>query len=364
VTVAKHHNLIGGKLIAGDSVKLRAQNSKKNNYNQGKIDRHLQYIENKLNEYNQQLEENDPPAEKRAKIESAINKHLRHKEKYHKINQQITESGELQVSTSDPDSRQMILRGNITEVAYNTQTTVDAEHKLILDFKVTNQKDTNAMSEMVQRTTEIVEKSDFTVLYDKGYHTGEEIKAYHQMGVETLVAIPDRPSSSHAPDPEYNYDNFTYDHLTDTYTCPQGNELKSNGRWFDTKSSRFKQYRTPLCKTCPMISLCTRTKRNGRVIQRSECAESVERNRKMLDDNPHLYRQRQAIVEHPYGTIKRQWGYDHTLMKKGIERVSSDIGLIFIAYNMRRLINILGRLAGKAFYGLISGMIKLIMPFL
>lgn len=361
VTVAKHHNLIGGRLIAGDSVKLRAQNSKKNNYNDDKIKRHLQYIDNKINEYNSQLEKNDLAVEKKTEITTEINKQQQRREKYQKLNQQIQDSGQTQVSTSDPDSRQLIIRNNIAEVAYNTQTTVDADHKLILDFKVTNQKDTNAMSEMVKCTAEVLESNDFTALFDKGYHTGEEIKACHQMGVETLVAIPDRPSSSQAPDAQYNYDNFTYDYLTDTYTCPQGNALKSNGTWYDTKSSRFKQYRTPACKTCPVISLCTRTKRNGRVIQRQECIENVLRNQKAIEQNPQLYKKRQSIIEHTFGTIKRQWGYDHILMKKGIDRVSSDIGLIFLAYNLKRLINILGKEVIKPLFSLIFNCIEPIL---
>jgi len=164
VRIAKHFNLIGSKLLAGDSTKFRAQNSKKNNFNQSKIDRHLGYIENKLTEYNQALAENDGDDKK----------HNRRKDDYKKLEQQLNETGEVQVSTSDPDSRQMIIRNQITEVAYNVQTTVDAKHNLPIDYKVTNHNDKKAMGNMLQRAKTTLRNNDFTALYDKGYHTGTE----------------------------------------------------------------------------------------------------------------------------------------------------------------------------------------------
>ena len=138
VKIAKYFNLIGGTLVAGDSTKLRAQNSKKNNFNQKKIDRHLEYIENKLAEYEKALAENDGDKQE---IEKEIKKQNQRKDEYKKIEQQLKESGQPQVSTSDPESRQLITRNNITEVAYNAQTTVDDKHYLPIDYKVTNTND-------------------------------------------------------------------------------------------------------------------------------------------------------------------------------------------------------------------------------
>lgn len=143
VKVAKHFNIIGGTLIAGDSTKLRAQNSKKNNFNQKKISRHLEYIGNKLREYNEALAESD--GDNKRIIEEEIKKQEHRKAEYKKIETQLSESSEAQVSTSDPDSRQMITRNNITEVAYNLQTTVDAKNNLLVDYKVTNTNDSKAM---------------------------------------------------------------------------------------------------------------------------------------------------------------------------------------------------------------------------
>jgi len=137
VQIAKNFELIGGKLLAGDSTKLRAQNSKKNNFNQKKIDRHLAYIDNKLDEYNKKMADADndkdtddeTKRENISKIQSEIEKQNKRKESYQQIEKQLKESGETQISTSDPESRQMITRNNITEVAYNIQTSVDAKNK-------------------------------------------------------------------------------------------------------------------------------------------------------------------------------------------------------------------------------------------
>src|SRR5665647_431124 len=345
VQIAKHFDLIGGKLIAGDSTKLRAQNSKKNNYNQAKIDRHIAYIDNKLEEYSRALAEND--GDNQQIIQDKIEKQQQRKENYRNIENQLKESGENQISIYDPESRQIMIRNNITEVAYNVQTTVDAKNNIPIDFKVTNQNDSKAMGNMVRRTKSILGTNEFTVLYDKGYHTGSELKTAQELGVETIVAIPSLPSTSQAPNHDYNSECFNYDKETDTYTCPQGEVLRTNGTWYKEHDKRgnlmvFKQYRTRSCKTCPVHSQCTRSKK-GRILSRTTFAEYYEKNRKAYQEKEHLYKRRQAIVEHPYGTITRQWGFSYILTKKGMGRASSDVGFMFIAYNLRRIGNILTR---------------------
>jgi len=344
VQIARHFDLIGGKLIAGDSTKLRAQNSKKNNFNQAKIDRHLAYIDNKLEEYTRALAQND--GDNQHIIHEEIKKQQERKEQYKDLERQLRESGEKQISVTDPESRQIIVRNNIAEVAYNVQTTVDAKNNIPIDYKVTNENDSKAMGNMVQRAKSILSTNDFTVLYDKGFHTGSELKTAHELGVETIVAVPGVPSTSQAPDHGYNYEHFRYDKEADTYTCPQGHILTTNGSWYKQLSSSgsvswFKQYKTKACRKCPARSQCTRSKKE-RLIQRSEYAEYYERNLKNTLEKEHLYKRRQAIVEHPYGTIKRQWGFSYILTKKGISRAGSDVGFMFIAYNLRRIISILG----------------------
>jgi len=341
VRIAKHFNLIGGTLIAGDSTKFRAQNSKKNNFNQKKIDRHLEYIENKLDEYNKALSEND--GDSKEQLLQKINKQNKRKDEYKKIEKQLNDTGEPQVSTSDPESRQMIIRNNITEVAYNAQTSTDSKHNIPIDYLVTNENDSKAMGKMLRRAKSILHTNDFTALYDKGYHTGTEFDIAEKLGVDVMVAIPATPKSSQAPDPAYNVENFQYNEDDNTYTCPRGNILKTNGTWHQSKSgSQFQQYKTKECKNCPVLEKCTSSKKNGKIVQRRKYAQNIENNRQRIENDKDTYKRRQAIVEHPYGTIKRQWGFSYIITKKYLHRASADVGFMMVAYNLRRIINILG----------------------
>lgn len=338
VQLAKDFNLIGGKLIAGDSTKLRAQNSKKNNFNPKKIERHLTYIDNQLKQHNQELAAADGDAKK--EIQQEINKHQNRKEFYHNLSKQLEQSGEKQISTSDPESRQMITRNNITEVAYNIQTTTDDKHCIPIDYKLTDTNDSKAMGNMLQRSKTILRNNDFTALYDKGYHTGSEFKTADDLGIDVMVAIP--APASQAPDPAYNVEKFTYHKEGDYYTCPQENKLTTPGTWHKARTYQFKRYTTKDCIECPVKDLCTKAK-YGKAIQRSEYAELIGQNKNRIEKNKDYYRRRQAIVEHPYGTIKRQWGFNYIITKKYKERASADVGLMFIAYNLRRIMNIVGK---------------------
>lgn len=345
VKMAQYFKLIGAQLIAGDSTKLRAQNSKKNNYNQKKIDRHLAYIDNKLEEYQKALKENDGDKEE---IKEEIKKQEKRKKEYQNLEQKLKESGQPQISTSDPDSRHLITRNNITEVAYTAQTIVDAENNIPIDYKITNSNDKKAMGNMLRRTKSILRHNTFTALFDKGYHTGSELAIADSMNINTIVAIPSLSGASHAPNLDYDVENFTYNKENDTYTCPQGHILTSNKYWHNAKNSlgevsyRFKNYTTKQCKTCKVRELCTKSAANGKQVRRSEYSQNIENNKKRLLRSKKIYKRRQAIVEHPYGTIKRQWGFNYIITKKYFERAEADFGLIMTAYNLRRIFNLVG----------------------
>src|SRR5215217_7658620 len=341
VSIAKQFALIGGKLIAGDSTKLRAQNSKKNNFNEDKIAQHLQYIERRLDAYNGALEEADSEENKKV-IQTQINKQNDRKNRYNKCREQLLQSGQPQISTSDPDSRQLLIRNHITEVAYNVQTTVDEKSKVTLDYKVTAENDSKAMGPMLRRAKTILGHSEFTALYDKGYHTGSELKKGARMGIELMVAIPG--VASFAPDQRYNVERFYYDEQYDTYTCPQGEVLCTNGNWYVKSDHGYvvKHYKTNKCTTCPAVALCTRNKK-GRLIERSEYQPYVDQNRRNIERHPATYKRRQAIIEHTYGIVKRQWGFYFICTKKGIKRAAADVGLMFTALNLRRLMNIVDK---------------------
>ena len=352
VQLAKNFDLIGGKLIAGDGTKLRAQNSKKNNFNPKKIDRHIAYIDEKLNEYTTILanEDKDLTEERKAELQAKIDKHKENKTTYQEYQKQLEKSGETQISVSDPESRHMITRNNITEVAYNVQSTVDAKHNLPIDFKVTNQNDSKAMGNMVRRAKTILGNNNFTALYDKGYHTGTEFDYANKHGVEVMVAIPD--VASHAPDMAFDVEHFQYSKENDEYTCPAGQKLTTNGRWYNKKhgktTNKMKHYKTNACLSCTLFERCTQNKK-GRLIERTEHADLIAANKERIEKNKEVYRKRQAIVEHPFGVIKRQWDFYYIMTKKTIKRASADVGLIFVCYNLRRIMNLVDKNLLKAY---------------
>lgn len=251
------------------------------------------------------------------KAQEKINQHLKHQEKYQELEKQLEASGEVQISTSDPESRQLVVRNMTTEVAYNLQSTADAKHNIPINYEITNENDSKAMGGMLEQAVETLGHNEFTAVFDKGYHTGTEFETADKLGVEVLVAVPDLPSSSMAPDPAYNISEFVYNQQEDTYTCPAGNTLKTNGRWYGKSRNhpgrkkqepiKMKQYKTDACKTCPVYDLCIRAKnKRGRVIERLVYAHLLEKNKQRMKEHYEIYRQRQAIVEHPFGTIKRQ----------------------------------------------------------
>ena len=342
VKLATHFELIGGALVAGDSTKLRAQNSKKNNFNPNKIERHIAYIDARLDEYNAILAKEDGDVHEKQSIAKKIKKHSIQKQKYIGYQNTIDTTGVTQISTSDPDSRQIMTRNNISEVAYTVQTTVDALHNIPIDFKVTNENDSKAMGGMLRRAKTILRHNNFTAIYDKGYHTGSEFDCANSLGIDVLVAIPG--VSAHAPDLAFDVEHFRYNKETDTYTCPANETLTTNGNWYAKKNgksiSQMKHYKTSACLSCKLFKKCTKNAK-GRLIERSQYADLIYQNKERIQNNYEIYRRRQAVVEHPYGVIKRQWDFYYIMTKKTIKRAAADVGLIFTAYNLRRIFNLI-----------------------
>ena len=341
VNLASYFELIGGSLVAGDSTKLRAQNSKKNNFNPAKIERHIAYIDNKLTEYNKVLAQEDGDESVKKEVASKVRKHQLQKDKYLNYKETIDTTGVTQISTSDPDSRQIMTRNNISEVAYNVQTVVDALHNIPIDFKVTNENDSKAMGGMLRRSKTILGHNNFVAIYDKGYHTGSEFAYAERLKIDVLVAIPS--VSAHAPDLAFDVEHFKYDLKTDSFTCPANQILTTNGNWYSKKNGKsvtqMKHYKTSACLSCELFKKCTKNAR-GRLIERSQHADLIYQNKVRIENNYEIYRRRQAIVEHPYGVIKRQWDFYYIMTKKSIKHASADVGLIFTAYNLKRIFNL------------------------
>lgn len=344
VSALNKNGFLGRKIVAIDGSKFRAVNSKKNNFNQKKINRQLSYIDEKIGQYIQELDKGDLSESETATVEQKISNHRKQKRKYKRLEKLLHESGLEQISTTDPDARSMVIHGQVVEVCFNVQAVVDDKHNLVVEYQPTNRNDKKALLAMARRAKAAMGVNTLTVLADKGYHNGEQLHSCAKEQVITYVAVPDPPRNSPIPTPEYYGEKFRYNKKKDTFTCPMGQTLKSNGHWYDRKYdeyiTRIKHYKTPKCKTCPALTQCT-SNAMGRILERSEYAEASERNTQRVRKQPSIYSARQQIIEHVFGTIKRQWGYDHILLK-GLRKNEGEFGLIYLVYNFRRIINILG----------------------
>ncbi len=348
VAFLKGENLLGGKAITTDGTKLRAQNNKKNNFNEAKFAKSLEYIESKVEEYVKELDECDALEDKQAselKKKDVTKKLAELKERqkdYTGMRAALIKSGEKQISMSDPESRSLPLNDVVTAVCFNVQAAADNKHSLIVEFDTINTGDQGQLCSMAGKAMEALGAEEITVLADKGYHTGKDLHDCREAHITTVVAYPEKSNKN--IDPAYQTSQFVYDKDQDAYTCPQGAALTTNGNQYDkVKKGRttysVKKYVTDQCLACVARLLCTKAK--SREIERSQYQDAVEENNKRADENLPLYKTRQQIIEHPFGTIKRSWGYTYTLLK-GIKKVNGEMAIIFTMYNIRRAMSILG----------------------
>ena len=347
VSFLKDADLVAGETIAIDGTKSRAHNSKKANFNQKKLDRHLAYIEEKAQQYLDELAQNDHSenSEKISNIQEKIERLKTNRIRYELLEAKLKLSGQPQISTTDEDSRTLLVQGQVVEVSYNIQAAVDDKYNLVVATHTINRNDRNALSAIAIEAKENLGVETFTALVDKGYHNGREIAKCREENIRTIVAYPALVNSNeNGTTKDYLVANFVYDAESDSYKCPANQVLKTTGRWHKKTRERdsygFKKYRTPACKECAVKSLCTGRK-DGREIERSQYADAVEENNRRYRENGQLYRKRQEINEHIFGTIKRQWGYNHTNLT-GLEKVNGEHSLIMLVYNIKRAMNILG----------------------
>lgn len=335
VCLLKDWELIEGKTIAIDSFKIRAQNALKNNFNQKKIDRHIEYIDNKIDEYQKELDQNDAELLKK-KIEQKIAYQQSKKENYKHLEKQLNNSGQSQISLTDPDARSVVLHRNIVNVGYCVQAGCDDKHKLFVNNDTGTVNDTNALSSMAIDAKELLGVETMNTLTDKGYTTAKHLDKCTKNGI-TPYSSPKEHSSQH--NGLYPMNDFIYNQQQDTYTCPDNQILNTNGSIYNKGNHKVKHYKTKACKNCTLRVHCTKNK-NGRFIERSIYQEALDENKKRVIQNPEYYRLRQQITEHQFGTLKRQWGFTFTLMK-GKQNVLSEVNLMMICYNLTRLISIL-----------------------
>jgi uncharacterized protein YutD len=346
VFLCKHLDLFGGELVAIDGSKFRAVNSKKRNFNEAKLRKKLKEIDEKIDMYFEELEYNDlqegnvnsPNAEE---LKSKIEQLKERREEYRKFLGELKDSGETQISLTDPDSRAMVNNQRI-EVCYNVEITVDSKHKLILDHEVTNEvKDSNQLSNMSERAKDILEVDELEVTADKGFYNAAEIKECVDDGIIPYIPEPGPNVSKriNVPEPPFYKREFRYDKEKDVYICPAGFELTLRNM-AEIHGKLMKLYKTNRCANCPFKDKCTRNPR-GRIIYRWEHEEILEEMKKRVEDDKDKIKERQCLVEHPFGTIKRSFNQGYVLMK-GLRKVGAELSLTILAYNIKRVINIVG----------------------
>lgn len=337
--LCKQMELFGGELVAVDGSKFRASNSRERNFTRQKLDKLISRIDQRIEEYLTQLEDGDqreaeikgPTAQElKEKIESLKNRKQTHQQRQDKLNQ----GGETQISLTDEDSRLMKTREG-SNVCYNVQMAVDSKHKLIVAFEATNAvNDFDQLASIAKQAKQELGVEKLEAVADMGYYDCGEVKECEEDGITVYMQKPLLNQNNGL----FTKDDFRYNAQKDVYVCPAREELGYK-REVKEKERQVRHYETSACRSCPKKSSCTKSKK--RTIKRLADEEVVERMTARVRAGPDKLRLRKQLVEHPFGTIKRSMGQGYFLMR-GKAKVGTEIGLTSMAYNMKRVINIVG----------------------
>jgi len=327
-----------------DGSKFKAVNNRDKNFTRAKMERRLAQIEESVARYLQQLDTADrqePSAARETKtahLGAKIAKLKQEVQRLHGLKARMLAAPDQQISLTDPDSRSMATSGRGSGVVgYNVQVAVDTEHHLIITHEVTNVgSDRAQLAHMAKQTKATLEAESLDVIADRGYFSGQEILACDQAGI--TATLPKPMTSNAKAEGRFGKQDFRYVAEKDIYVCPAGEELAYSFTTED-KGMVLRRYRTNACQSCSIKHKCTTGKE--RLISRWEHEHVIEAVQRRLDEHPEKMRQRRETVEHPFGTIKARMGATHFLMKT-LPRVASEMALHVLAYNLTRMMNIMG----------------------
>ncbi|MBL1143294.1 MAG: IS1182 family transposase, partial [Proteobacteria bacterium] len=337
-------DLFTDSLIAIDGSKFKAVNNRDLNYTAAKLKYRLQLIDDSIAKYLLQIESADrqeAPIAK-ARTERLNNKIAKLKDEVARlkgIESQLQAAPDKQLSLTDPDARSMKTRGTGI-VGYNVQTAVDSKHHLIVAHEVTNVgSDRAQLTSMSEQAKQVLARNELTVVADRGYYNGEEILACEQAGITPY--LPKVHTSGNQAKGYFGKRDFIYHAKDDEYECPAGE--RATYRMTSCERGRnIKRYWSSACVSCEIKSQCTKGK--YRRISRWEHEEVLDAMETRLDLTPDMMKVRRCTVEHPFGTIKAWMGATHFQMRT-LKRVSAEMSLHVLAYNMKRVINIMGTTA-------------------
>jgi Transposase DDE domain len=243
-----------------------------------------------------------------------------------------------QISLTDPDARSMATSGRGSGVVgYNVQVAVDTAHHLIVTHEVTNVgTDRSQLAHIAKETKATLKVEQLDAVADRGYFNGEEILACEEAGI--TITLPKPMTSNSKAEGRFGKQDFRYVAQQDVYICPAGQSLAYSFTTED-KGLVLRRYRTSACQSCSIKHSCTTSKE--RLISRWDHEHVLEAVQRRLDEHPERMRQRRETVEHPFGTIKARMGATHFLMKT-LPRVAAEMALHVLAYNLTRVMNIMG----------------------
>jgi transposase len=344
IELCRQMGLLTTSSVAIDGSKFKAVNTRDKNFTRNKVARRRAQLEESVARYLAQLDTADrqePSEELAAKTE-----HLKEKlvklgsemQRLAAIEKLMLASPDQQISLTDPDSRSMATSGRGSGVVgYNVQVAVDTEHHLIITHEVTNSgSDRAQLANIASRAKEVLGVDKLEAVADRGYYSGEEILACDNAGI--AVTLPKPMTSGMEARGRFGKQDFVYLSDEDVYRCPAGEKL-SYHYTNEENGQQLRRYWTNACRDCALKPRCTSGKE--RRITRWEHEHVLEAVQKRLDKNPHAMRQRRETVEHPFGTLKMRMGATHFLMKR-LPKVATEMALHVLAYNLTRVMNIMG----------------------
>ena len=344
VALCRKMGLLPAASVAIDGSKFKAVNNRDRNFTRAKMDRRRGQIEESVARYLQQLD----TADRQEPSDAISTKATRLKEKIAKLGDEMQRlaviearmlaAPDQQISLTDPDARSMATSGRGSGVVgYNVQVAVETEHHLIVAHEVTNVgSDRSQLAAMAKAAKAVLQTERLDAVADRGYFNGEEILACELAGI--AVTLPKPMTSGAKAKGRFGKQDFVYKPEEDAYRCPAGETLK----YYYTNVENgltLRRYWTTACQTCSIKSRCTPAKE--RRITRWEHEHVLEAVQRRLDANPKAMRQRRETVEHPFGTIKARMGATHFMMKT-LPRVAGEMALHVLAYNLTRVMNIIG----------------------
>jgi transposase len=342
VLLCRQLDLFGRELLAVDGTRIKAVNNKDRNFTRASLTEFIKLADAKLDDYLQRLETSDA-AEQEAggsRVKNLAEKITAIRKRRTRCQDMLAElerTGEDQISLTDPDSRAMAAHTHVA-VGYNVQVAVDAKHKLIVEQQVTNQVvDMGLLTATAKPAKEMLGVEQIAVVADRGYFKIEDIETCEKAGMEPYVPRPQRGPSVRAG--LYRKDEFEYEAETDTVLCPGGQRLRPYSSSVLRGLKKINYINKQACRDCPLRSRCTN--HSFRSVSRLENEAVLDRMQGRLAKRPEILRQRRETVEHPFGTIK-QWMNQGAFLMRGLEKVRGEFSLTALAYNLKRVLNIVG----------------------